>query len=109
MAELDQIDTKILRLLQENADIPNADLAGKIGLSPSACLWRITPLSSAKPGELAAAQQYCLVTGVLMLHMQYMDKHTALCDTLFEADENVVWYHAYIVTEILKSTRSSFF
>ncbi|WP_206186337.1 hypothetical protein [Thalassospira lohafexi] len=85
MAELDQIDTKIL------------------------------PLSSAKPGELAAVQQYCLVTdevtGVLMLHMhmQDMDKHTALCDTLFDADENVVWYRAYIVTEILKSTRSSFF
>ena len=146
MAELDQIDTKILRLLQENADIPNADLAGKIGLSPSACLRRVAklretgvilktvavvdpaligrPLTAVinlefhrhgnqyrrdfirKTRELAAVRQCYLVTGevtgVLILHMQDMAEYTALCDTLFDADENVVWYRTYIVTETLK-------
>ena len=44
MADLDPIDTKILRLLQDNADISNAELADKIGLSPSACLRRVAKL-----------------------------------------------------------------
>ena len=122
MAELDQIDTKILRLLQENADIPNADLAGKIGLSPSALVGR--PLTAVinlefhrhgnqyrrdfirKTRQLAAVRQCYLVTGevtgVLILHMEDMAEYTALCDTLFDADENVVWYRTYIVTETLK-------
>lgn len=47
MADLDPIDTKILRLLQDNADIPNAELADKIGLSPSACLRRVAKLRDA--------------------------------------------------------------
>lgn len=146
MADLDQIDTKILRLLQENADIANADLADKIGLSPSACLRRVAklretgvilktvavvdpaligrPLTAvinlefhrhgnryrqdfiAKTRELAAVRQCYLVTGevtgVLVLHMQDMAEYTALCDTLFDADENIVWYRTYIVTETLK-------
>lgn len=146
MAELDPIDGKILRLLQENADIPNADLAGRIGLSPSACLRRVArlrkngvirktvavvdpahvgrPLSAVinlefhrhgnryrqdfirKTRELAAVRQCYLVTGevtgVLILHMRDMAEYTALCETLFDSDENIVWYRTYIVTETLK-------
>ncbi|RCK26823.1 Lrp/AsnC family transcriptional regulator [Thalassospira sp. GO-4] len=146
MAELDQIDLKILRQLQENADIPNAELAEKIGLSPSACLRRVAklretgvirktvavvnpahigrPLSAvinlefhrhgnryrqefiAKVKSLAAVQQCYLVTGevtgVLILHMRDMAEYTALCETLFDADDNIVWYRTYIVTETLK-------
>ena len=146
MAELDPIDTKILRLLQENADIANADLADKIGLSPSACLRRVAKLREtgvivktvavvdpalvgrplkavinlefhrhgnqyrqdfiAKTRQLAAVRQCYIVTGevtgVLILHMQDMAEYTALCETLFDADENIVWYRTYIVTETLK-------
>jgi DNA-binding Lrp family transcriptional regulator len=41
---LDEIDRKILALLQEEARMPNVDLAGKVGLSPSPCLRRVRDL-----------------------------------------------------------------
>ena len=41
---LDNIDRKILNLLQRNARISNADLADQINLSPSACLRRVRQL-----------------------------------------------------------------
>lgn len=147
MAELDQIDTKILRHLQEDADIANADLADKIGLSPSACLRRVAKLREAgvirktvavidpslvgrplravinlefhrhgnryrqdfirKTKELEAVRQCYLVTGevtgVMILHMRDMAEYTALCDALFDVDDNIVWYRTYIVTEVLKN------
>ena len=44
MKELDQTDRRILAILQENADLPNKVLADKVGLSPSACLRRVSHL-----------------------------------------------------------------
>ncbi|MGV6800379.1 MAG: Lrp/AsnC family transcriptional regulator [bacterium] len=44
--KLDQIDRKILRYLQENARITNADLAEKVGLSPTPCLRRLRRLEN---------------------------------------------------------------
>lgn len=44
--KLDQIDRKILRYLQENARITNADLAEKVGLSPTPCLRRLRRLEA---------------------------------------------------------------
>jgi len=41
MSELDAIDLAILKALQSNARITNADLAAKVGLSPSACSRRL--------------------------------------------------------------------
>lgn len=41
---LDEIDRRILALLQEEARLPNVDLAGKVGLSPSPCLRRVRAL-----------------------------------------------------------------
>lgn len=38
---LDAIDLRILQVLQERADIPNTELADKVGLSPSPCLRRV--------------------------------------------------------------------
>ena len=35
---MDEIDRKILRILQEDSTIQNQDLAAKIGLSASPCL-----------------------------------------------------------------------
>src|SRR3546814_3467909 len=43
-ADLDAIDRRILRVLQENARIPNVDLAQAVGLSPSPCLRRVRDL-----------------------------------------------------------------
>lgn len=44
--KLDQIDHKILHHLQENARITNAELADKIGLSPTPCLRRLRRLEA---------------------------------------------------------------
>lgn len=44
MKELDQTDRRILAILQDNADLPNKVLADKVGLSPSACLRRVSHL-----------------------------------------------------------------
>jgi DNA-binding Lrp family transcriptional regulator len=41
---LDEIDLKILRYLQENARLSNADLADRVGLSPAPCLRRVRAL-----------------------------------------------------------------
>ena len=44
--KLDQIDHKILTHLQENARITNAELAEKVGLSPTPCLRRLRRLEN---------------------------------------------------------------
>ena len=41
---LDQIDLKILRVLQANGRLSNQDLADQVALSPSACLRRVKSL-----------------------------------------------------------------
>ena len=41
MAELNTIDASILRVLQQNGRISNAELAERVGLSPSACSRRL--------------------------------------------------------------------
>ena len=43
---MDNIDSKILSELQKNSRISNADLAEKIGLSPTPCLRRLRRLES---------------------------------------------------------------
>ena len=43
-ADLDAIDRKILTALQENARMPNVELARDVGLSPSPCLRRVRAL-----------------------------------------------------------------
>jgi DNA-binding Lrp family transcriptional regulator len=42
--ELDTIDRRILRRLQANAQVTNAELAREVGLSPSPCLARVRAL-----------------------------------------------------------------
>ncbi|HVK90089.1 MAG TPA: Lrp/AsnC family transcriptional regulator, partial [Mycoplana sp.] len=41
MGALDSIDTAMLRILQQNGRISNAELAERVGLSPSACSRRL--------------------------------------------------------------------
>ena len=43
---LDRIDFKILRLLQDNARLTNADLARSVNLSPTPCLERVRRLEA---------------------------------------------------------------
>lgn len=44
MIELDRLNERILRELEKDGRISNADLAEKVGLSPSACLRRVQEL-----------------------------------------------------------------
>ncbi len=44
---MDEIDRKILRILQEDASIQNQALAARVGLSPSPCLRRVKALEAA--------------------------------------------------------------
>jgi Lrp/AsnC family transcriptional regulator, leucine-responsive regulatory protein len=46
-ADLDAIDRNILTALQENARMPNVELARDVGLSPSPCLRRVRALEDA--------------------------------------------------------------
>ena len=45
--EFDEIDHKILQLLQEDARITNVELADRVGLSPAPCLRRVSALEKA--------------------------------------------------------------
>ena len=45
---LDKIDLKILKIIQENAKITNLQLSGEIGLSPAPTLERVKKLETAK-------------------------------------------------------------
>ncbi len=45
-ARLDALDIRILGALQENGRLSNVELAGRIGLSPSACLRRVQALEN---------------------------------------------------------------
>jgi len=42
--ELDEIDRRILRILQSNSHLTNASLAEQVGISPPACLKRVRAL-----------------------------------------------------------------
>ena len=46
--ELDRIDIELLRLLRNNARMPNKDLAEKVGVAPSTALERIRRMREAK-------------------------------------------------------------
>jgi Lrp/AsnC family leucine-responsive transcriptional regulator len=44
LPDLDELDCRMLEILQENARIANVDLARRVGLSPAACLRRLRTL-----------------------------------------------------------------
>lgn len=52
--KLDKIDISILTALQENARMANIELAGRVGLSPSACSRRVEQLE--KSGTIESYQ-----------------------------------------------------
>jgi DNA-binding Lrp family transcriptional regulator len=64
---LDEIDLELIRLLQQNARITNADLAAAVGIAQSTCITRVRSLVSRgvisgfsaniEPGELGLGTQ----------------------------------------------------
>ena len=76
--QLDKIDIKILRLLQEDGSISNLDLAEKIGLSATPCARRVRQLEQLgiikrKVTLLSAGKLNLKLTALIQISM---DKHT---------------------------------
>ena len=59
LIQLDDIDRRILRALQDNARISNVELARTVGLSPSPCLRRVKTLED---------------SGVIQRHVSLLDQ-----------------------------------
>jgi Lrp/AsnC family transcriptional regulator, leucine-responsive regulatory protein len=95
MQELDRIDHAILAALQENARIPNAQLAERVGLSPSACSRRLDALeaSGAVRGYHARLSNRVLghpVTVVVHISLaSQSEKHLAEFEEAVKACPNV--------------------
>jgi len=87
MADLDDIDRKILRELSREGRISNLDLAGRVGLSPSACLRRVQELerSGVIKGYRARIDPARVGTGFIAYVTVGLSRHTKDAQAGFEA------------------------
>ncbi len=92
---LDKIDYAILTALQENARMPNAQLAERVGLSPSACSRRLDALEADGVIHGYHAQLSNRVLGhpvTVIVHISLSsqsEKHLAEFETAVQACPNV--------------------
>ena len=86
MAQIDQINERILRVLERDGRIPNVDLADKVGLSPSACLRRVQDLerSGVIEGYRAVLNRAALGRGFVAYVAVGLDEHTKAAQNAFE-------------------------
>jgi Lrp/AsnC family leucine-responsive transcriptional regulator len=79
VSSLDEIDLKILAALQESANIPNTELADKVGLTPAPCLRRVKSLwqSGIIQGFSVALDNSKLGFGLSALAEITLTQHTA--------------------------------
>ncbi len=86
MADIDQIDRKILRELTRDGRIANIDLAERIGLSPSACLRRVAALerSGVIKGYRAVLDPEAIGTGFIAYVTVGLNQHTKSAQEAFE-------------------------
>ncbi len=100
--KLDQIDRKILHHLQENARITNADLAEKVGLSPTPCLRRLRRLETEGiiKGYHTEVNREALGIGVTVVIMIKLEREDEASLRSFEADirERPEVMECYLVT-----------
>ncbi|CAN1509873.1 Lrp Transcriptional regulators [Caulobacteraceae bacterium] len=87
MTVLDDTDRRILRVLSQDGRISNVDLAGKVGLSPSACLRRVQELERRDiiQGYRAQLNSAALGIGFLAYVTVGLSRHTKQEQTDFEA------------------------
>lgn len=87
MSDLDDIDRKILRELSREGRISNLDLAGRVGLSPSACLRRVQELerSGVIKGYRARIDPARVGTGFIAYVTVGLSRHTKDAQAGFEA------------------------
>jgi DNA-binding Lrp family transcriptional regulator len=87
MPEIDRFNSKILQELQSDGRVSNIDLAGRIGLSPSACLRRVQDLekSGAIKGYRAVLDNEKLGIGFVAYIAVGLSDHTVPSQQSFEA------------------------
>jgi Lrp/AsnC family transcriptional regulator, leucine-responsive regulatory protein len=85
--ELDATDLKILRILQEDGRLSNAELAERVSLSPSPCWKRLKRLedSGVIRGYQANINRQALGLGVVGFVSILLDNHTQKTCRAFEA------------------------
>ncbi len=88
MNELDRIDKHILQQLQRDAKISNAELAERVGLSPTPCARRVKQLEAAGYIErtLTVLNQQKLGLSLSAYIAVIMEKHTPEAFELFERE-----------------------
>jgi Lrp/AsnC family leucine-responsive transcriptional regulator len=86
MTKMDETNRRILRSLQRDGRISNADLAQKVGLSASACLRRVQELerSGVIEGYRAVIDRAAMGAGFLAYVAVGLSKHTKADQTAFE-------------------------
>ena len=87
MTALDDLDHRILRELQRDGRISNLDLAGRVGLSPSACLRRVQQMERAGviSGYRAIVNPDAMDVGFIAYITVGLSKHTKQDQRAFEA------------------------
>jgi DNA-binding Lrp family transcriptional regulator len=87
MTDIDDIDRRILQVLSQDGRISNVDLAGRVGLSPSACLRRVHELErkGVIEGYRARLNPAALGIGFLAYVTVGLSRHTKQEQTDFEA------------------------
>ncbi|WP_070105917.1 Lrp/AsnC family transcriptional regulator [Burkholderia plantarii] len=85
-AALDRVDRAILRALQRDASISNVALAGRVNLSPPACLRRVEKLREAGliRGIVALLEPKALNAGMLVMIGVVLDRSTPESFAAFE-------------------------
>ncbi len=98
--ELDRIDIELLRLLRNNARMPNKDLAEKVGVAPSTALERIRRMREAKiiEGYHAELSPTGIGIGLQAMVAVRLSRHLreqvlALHDHLLALPEVIAFYH----------------
>lgn len=87
MIELDAIDRKILKILQDDGRLSNAELAERVSLSASPCWKRLRRLESSGVirGYQAVLDRRALGLGVVAFVSISLDNHTEKACRAFEA------------------------
>lgn len=82
---MDQIDRKILNLLQQDATLPVAEIADKVGLSPTPCWRRIQNLE--KSGIIAKR--------VALLDAEQLDVGVTVFVSIRTSQHNAAWLERF--------------
>ncbi len=86
MIKLDRFNEKILQEVEKDGRVSNVDLAGRVGLSPSACLRRVQELErqGVIKGYRAVLDRAALGSGITIFVMVGLSEHLKKDSRAFE-------------------------